>query len=510
MPSNSHLKFTEIRDFAPGLWTKGDWLLPVSAAQQMDNCYPQPGGGLRAWFKATSLSTAGISSASKERPIGMALRGGIAARSGAPTNLEDRYLATYLYDSAAASSSKARPRLYRMDGTNSETTWTRINKSGGSEFAYATSDNNSPAKASFAPFRAGIFDHMVMVLRYVGSDANIYYMPYADLSSTQVATAMDATARVGPMCVFQERVLVGQSGSTNGERLWWTDVGSFTFSAANYLDVLPSQYGTDLTLLSPSPPSDLLVGRGGAPWALIQGGINNPTVRQMGAGRSPTYTIQDPCQTPYGVAFIDPQSGVFLTDGRSFTPLSGNQIDATTFSGFVGSVVSPGDMVFLNDFLFCPSGYVYDFTTKSWFKQTDMAGSYKAVDPYARTVMGCTADAVSFGMRDIVPFDDSSRVRTYTWKSAPLRSPDGRQIEIREVQVYLRPQHSGASCAVTVNGTTVTVSSLSATSQMVSFLFRELAEVLDVKVVPNSGSDSYEAPVVECVRIGVGRGHLSS
>lgn len=512
MPVNSHLKWTELRDFAPGLFTKGDWLIPLNGAQQMDDCYPQPGGGLRAWYKASSVSTSGIASATKERPLGLALRGGIAARSGAPTNLEDRYLCTYFYDSGASANSKARPRLYRMDGTNSETTWTRINKTGAAEFAFATSDNNAPAKTSFVPYRlADGTDYMAMVLRYVGGgDDTLWKLKYSDLSSAMLAEKIATDVqRVGPIAVHQERLVIAQGGATVPERLWWTDVGTFTFSAANYLDVLPNQYLPGISLLSATPPSDLLVGKHGSPWALVQGTISNPTVRQMGVGHGTMAPIQDAGNTPYGVTFIEPNSGIWLTDGRNFTALSASQLDASTFSSGQGSTVSTGDTVFMNDFLFCPLGYVFDFSTKSWFKQTDMAGSFKAIDPYVRTVMGSTADSTSFGLRDLVPYDDSSRVRTYTWKSAPLRAPDGRQIEIREVQVYLKSYGSGASCAVTVNGTTVTVSSIGSGKQMVSFLFRELAEVLDVKVVPNSGSDSVEAPSLECVRIGVGRGHLS-
>src|SRR5690606_36207420 len=58
MPAPQHLKWTEFRQFK-GLWTSGEKLLmPTDAAQVMSGCSPQPGGGLRAWFKPQVVATA--------------------------------------------------------------------------------------------------------------------------------------------------------------------------------------------------------------------------------------------------------------------------------------------------------------------------------------------------------------------------------------------------------------------------------------------------------------------
>jgi hypothetical protein len=171
------------------------------------------------------------------------------------------------------------------------------------------------------------------------------------------------------------------------------------------------------------------------------------------------------------------------------------------------NIVCAGDTVYMNDYLFCPNGLTYDFRTNSWFTVTELVGAFKAYDQYARTIMAVKGNSTSFEMRDLIPYDITDRVSTFTWKSAALRAKDGRQIEIREVQVYLKSYVANSSCAVTVGGVTNTITGIAAGRQMVSFLFAARDEVLDVQVVPNSNNASYEAPSIEAVRIGAGRGH---
>lgn len=101
---------------------------------------------------------------------------------------------------------------------------------------------------------------------------------------------------------------------------------------------------------------------------------------------------------------------------------------------------------------------------------------------------------------------DSKRVGQFTWQSAPLRGPNGRTVEIREVQVYARSYDTGATLAVTVNGVTKTQTvgdnGVPGRDQL-SFLFREHAEVLDVTIVSTAGTPSTnEAPTIQAVRIG--------
>jgi len=106
-------------------------------------------------------------------------------------------------------------------------------------------------------------------------------------------------------------------------------------------------------------------------------------------------------------------------------------------------------------------------------------------------------------------FDDTKRGGRYTWQSAPLRAPDGRQIEVREVQLYVRTYDANAQLAVSVGGVLKTITTPSVGRHQLSFRFRVRAEVLDVTVTSIAGIETTnEAPTVEAVRIGWQPGHL--
>lgn len=511
MPVNTHLRVVEITDFSPGLWENAAWLMPANAWQEMTDCYPQPGGGLRAFFKGTDLSVSGIANISKERVIGLHARGGVPLRSGAAGDGVDRYLATYLFDSAAASGSRARPRLYRMDGSNGETTWTQIyDTSGTTEFAFAANDNNAPQKASFRFFRLNSGSpndkYVLMVLRYVGSDSGLWRLNYNDLSSAQKAIKLTTTTAgsvdgAGAIATAQARVLVAAS---NSERIAWSNPGTVTFSAANYLDIEPNQDLPVILALHPQAPSDLIVMKEGAPWIVVQGDITDPTVVQMGEGVHPGGSgIQDFGRTPEGITFIATDGYIYLTDGHTFRNIS------QQLAGFnqSGQVVSPGDTNFINEFLFVPGGYVYHLPTQSWFKQTQLTGLFHNVERYTRTIWGPIGSGPGFTLKTLSPWPDTARLSTWSAKTAPLRSEDGRQLEIREVELVVESYDSNAQISVTVGGTTVTKTLASAGRQDVSFLFKARGEVLDIRIVSTAGSSSNEAPSLEALRFYSRSGH---
>jgi len=509
MPSHDHLQPLQIKDFAPGLWTRGDWLLPPTAAQTMQDCFPQPGGGLRAWFKPTAISVSGIADITKERIIGLHARGGVGARAGTPTDSTDRYLCTYMYDSSAGAGNKARPKLYRMDGTNSETTWTQIYAtSGTTQFAFATNDSNAPAQSRFRYFQLSSGSpndqYVLMALNYVGSDNGLWRMNYNDLSTAQKAIEIDpSTPRSGAMCIHQARVMIATG--TSSPRLWWSNAGTVTFASTSYLDIEPSQDLNVLNMLFPQPPSDLLVAKEGAPWVVIQGDITDPIVRQMGGGghTSAASNIQDGCVTDQGIAFIDSKGDIYLTDGVEFRSISKQLSGFSNASG----VVSLGSLTFMNHFLFAPGGKVYDFDSQSWFTQTGITGNFHNAERYGSQVWGGVGTSTNFTLNSVVPYEVTDRVNTYTWKSAPLHEESGRQLEIREVEIVCKSYDTSATIAVTIGGTTVSKTLAASTKQKVSFYFVKRAEVLDVQVVSTAGNASNEAPSIEAITVWTRPGH---
>lgn len=512
MPVHSHLKPIEIKDFSPGLWTNDDWLMPASGAQQIVDCYPQPGGGLRAFYKATAISTAGIVAPTKERALAVHGRGGIPARSGAPVDLTDRYLMTYLFDAAAGAGSKARPRLYRMDGSNGETTWTQVKKPAAAEFGFATNDNNAPSRPRFRFFRlsAGAPNDQKVLLQllYVGADSGLYSLNYNDLSAAQVATLQStlvtgATNPSGPLAIHQARVVIFAG---NSERMVWSDPGTLNFGAANFLDVDGLQDLPNPVAIATIEPSDLFVMREGSPLMLVQGDITSPTVQSMvqgifggGAGQ------QDFGRTPDGMVLITNDGYIFMSNGSSVTKLS----QAIKAISHPADYVGQGSVAYIDEFIFCPLGLVYHVPTQSWFTQTQLAGTVLNVEPYTNQLWGTVGEGVSFGLATMNPSPTAgaARVSSYTWKSAPLRANDARQIRIRQVDIALKSYDANATVTVTVNGTANAIVLTATGKQTVQFLFGERAEVLDVTVTSAAGSGANEAPSIESVRIWTGNGH---
>lgn len=505
MPVNSHLQWIEVKDFAPGLWTADDWLTPANGWQIMEDCYPTEGGGLRAFFQGTAIPTTGIGAITKERVIGLFARGSIPARSGAPTDLTDYYLCTYLFDAAAGAGSKARPKFYRMDGTNSEVAWTEINRtSGATLWGFATNDSNAPRYTQFLFFQqlAGSPNDqwVIAVVRYVGADVGTFRFNYQDLSSAQKGikiTQLNGTVTAtGPAAVHQARLLV--AGGTTGGIIYYSNPGDAATSVASgFVQLDPSVALPQIVGLSPSPPSDLFVLRQGAAPLLMQGSIVNQTTQVMGEGIN-AQREQDVIRTPEGYALIGADGIVYFTNGVTYTPIS----QQVSISASAPDALGQGSLNYINEFLFAPGGMVYFLPTKSWFTQTQMAGSFHNVERFGGFIWGPVGTGTSFTLAKVSPQPHGgTRVSTWRAKTAPMRAVDGRIIGIREVQVVVKSYDASATFAVTVNGVTNTQTCSVTGRQTMSFLFNQKAEVLDITFVSTAGG-SAEAPSIEAYRTG--------
>lgn len=492
MPPASHLRWAEIRDFSPGLWTVGEWLMPANAAQTMNDCYPQPGGGLRAWFKPTDFSVSGLETTTT-KVIGLALHTGIDHRSlGADAN--DYYL-------VSSNRSTGVVKWWRKDETNENP----VGSGSWSAIKTWAAGATSPHEAQHIPFiLSDGTRHMCVSLFCAGSDDGLWSAKYSDgvVTSRLVAGA-------GPLTQHQARLVVAGAAST-ASKIYFSDAGSFTFGASSYIDIEPAKQGTENVLLLPFAPADLYVGKSAAGFHMVQGDLTDPIVRSM-TQHQYLGERQTPMQTPAGITFIEPDNGVWATTmGNEFSRLDvqlgadGGPSDAADYG------VALGQLAYMHHWLVAPRGFVFDFRTKSWFRTSPLASSFvQTVDTFNNALLAATyaSGSDAFALKQYTMTEgEGTRYNTYTWKSAPLRDPNGRQLEIREVQVFCKVNDSSAQVAVTVNGTTRTITGLAAGKHQLSFLFSERAEVLDVQVVPSAGSSSNEAPSIECVRIG-SRGH---
>ncbi len=484
VPSNSHLQWIEERRFSPGLWEKGDWLLPAGAAATMTGCSPQPGGGLRAFFKPTLIPATGIGAS--ERIIGF-FGYGAPHRTLATTGV-DYYCVTY-------SSVDFRPRIYRWDTTDAtETQWRLI-----TTLTAAIGSNNAPGEAFFTAYVLAAGTVRILVsINYVGVDAGIWAGTQATVATSQTFAKITGTTG-GPIAIHQSKIVEARAST-----LFYSGTGNETF-AAEFVSIEPQRNLGAVKALLASAPGDLLVATEGAGWFSVQGDITNPIVRSYSSAHSLGEPIQALVDTGRGLAFIQAAGGIYVTNsGASFVKLD-KQLATPVQPG--GNVVAMGDLAFHQDLLFCPRGYVYDFATEAWFRLAAVTtGQVQFVDRRAHALYTVLAGTTTIYLLSTI--DGATRLNTFTWKTPKLRSADGRQIEIREVQVVAKSLVSTSSVAVTINGVTRTLGTLAVGTHHLSFLFRERAETLDVQVVSDSGDSSTEAPSIEIVRVGYRPGHL--
>lgn len=514
MPVNRHLEWFDITDWTPGLYDEVSTqarrlLMPENACQELVNYVPQPQGGLRAFFAPTTVSTTGLDSAANEIATGLYQRGGLPLRSGASGDSIDRYLATM-------HGTDKKSRLYRMDGSNGETTWKQEAAPGNYDGVAASHSGARATEFDFMKTTAGD-EYVLAVFR----DTSVY-------SATQVSAGLfkikyvggagppatdgdlsGIASYTGPLAVAQARILIGAG---NSERLYYGTVGDVVVDGTTYIDVEPNKVLPNLALLEPYAPADLIVVKEGGSFVVIGGDISDAgtPVREMGQGHFARFTEQEFVRTPDGLVFIEPGGNAYLTDGRDFSNIS-SQIARFdhNLSGNSAThyVVSPGRGAFLNGFLFMPKGYVLDWATKAWFKTDSFTAAFLSADPYSGTVLGASQGS-SFSMKSWQIFEQqpgTTRVSTAYFRSAPYSRPDGRQVEIREVQLFLTA-YGTTDVVVTVNGTARTVSGLAAGRHQIPFLFAERGEMLDVKV-ETTNTAAGEAPTIERMRVAFGKGH---
>lgn len=505
MPSTEGLTPIVITDFAPGLYNSTDWIVPAKGWQIMSDCYPQPGGGLRAFLKAEATpGEAGITSITTERVLGMSQNSGKANRAGQPDGIsDDRYLATYDWDGADGT-----PRLYRRDGTAGATHWTELEKTSGG--IWDTNNNNLPGKTSFALFHmANGDDHMLLVNRPVdAATVGLWRVAYPSIPGTLFnLNESDFGLLTGALAVHEARIFV-----TQGNQLVWSlpkteDFNGDGGSDDNFLPLDPRD-GDRIQALHGIEPSDLLALRQGAGFVVVQGDIaSNPAVQVTNEGiGGGGEGFTDFGVTPYGLAFIANDGRLYLTDGRTHTLLS-EQLTKFAQSPNYGAYA---DIVYIGDFLFCGGNRVYDFRTKSWFTQTQLAGSAKSVDLFNNNVWGSVADGPNFTLGTItVGTGVNNRVDQFTAKTAPLHGTDGRNLNVRLVDIAVRSYDVNATVAVTVNGHTVTRLIRTAGKQNIRFLFNEHAEVQDVTFVSAAGDPDNEAPSFDSVTVWTRPGHFA-
>lgn len=481
MPVGNALTWSEIRDWSPGLWTKEKSLMPPNASQTMTDCYPVATGGLRAWFQSSSFTTSGIGSTTTEAPRALFAHNNIGGSSATDN---DYYLITY-------KSADTKIRVYRLNKSNGDTTWSLIKLHAAgldpgfiSTTAYVLADGTLYFVYGLGLGAGG-----------TGGDGGVWSVKQSDGTVTQRYVSGSYVAN------YQSRLVTNV-----GANLHYTDPGVWTNLSTN---VAPVDVGTGqaaIMFFQPFSPGDLLVFKEGAPAYLVEGDLFSYTLQQMNGAHPVRLAGPAICVGPNGVIFRSAFDGIYETmDGSQMVPLS-RALSAEEWN-------SNEPMCWLNHLLLSGENQkIMDYDTKAWFKTSDFSSGSACIFPLQRSSSFIFTDntpTFTIGLVEPIDGDTSARTASYTWQSAPLRDPSGRQVEIREVQVYAQTFNGATSTiTVTVNGDARTQACTSVGKAPLQFYFVQRDVELDVTITSASNGAGVEAPLIDTVRIGTRGGHF--
>jgi hypothetical protein len=247
----------------------------------------------------------------------------------------------------------------------------------------------------------------------------------------------------------------------------------------------------------------------GAPIYLVEGDLNNYTVRQMNGSKAAQISGAHAVRGPMGVIFVAGTDGVYETpDGSQIMPLSG-AISARDWQ-------TTNPIAWQNHWLFCGgNGHMFDYDSHAWFNYTAITNNDAAVARLPRLGGFFFADnpagAAALTLWKVIPQDGrtDNRAESYTAKTGPLRDNSGRQTEIRAVQVYARSFNGATSTVtVTVNSVGQTLACDSSGRGSLTFYCLARREELDITVTAASNASGVAAPDIEVVRFAGQPGHF--
>ena len=491
MAVNDHLKWLDFKDLtqAQGLWDQNStYLMPPEAFQILEDCYPQPDGGVRAFFKATddAIATPGVDDISVERMeiiSPLITSTGIAyllVTSHATTGLQKWYYRAVGATTWSKIKTFSAPSSFANRSSTTVTTY-HDNTNGRNVWAITTTHNKSDSTE----------DGLYLVRWDTGGITFVEQSPYT----------------VTPVVQYQSRLVYAKINT-----LVWTDPGAVAApSVDNFLTV---QSGNNdvrdiIAVIVPYAPSQLLVGTVGSGWWVIDGDIEDPVVRQMGDDFNP-WIAQVAARTQEGIVFYEAGTGTFMTQNlaANFQRLD-LHLAPHAFDLMHSHVNSDG-------YIFAPGGRVYDTKTSCWFSLS--AGNTTATPIYSwhgqpsPGVNGLTFNKGVFGLQHkasgkIIRYQvdevSGARAESYRFKTAPLQAGNGRQAVIREIEIMVSSFHASSTIAVTVDGVTRTSDAIPVGTNVIRLPFKARGEYLDVLVTAASNASGYEAPMVEQYRIGV-------
>lgn len=392
-----------------------------------------------------------------------------------------------------------------------------------------------PSQPQFVRFTGPLIhsNFLAISLRESGGTLSGLYLVDNDAGTLtrNVTRFNDQYGAVG-VVEHQARLVVGYQ-----DKLYFSPPGENDFTAPGFGFLFLNQAGFLTTVgdvhegplvawMVPVPPGDFIVATRDGRIYNVQGDLGDPTVLEL--GRWTTMVPHEPANTPNGIFFILPNQGVHALglDGSVTNITPG--INPAVWN-LRGPKTGLGQLVGTERFLFAPNQHtgadhkngalVFDFDTKAWFTSTHaddnvilqprlMQPDNNPHDSGVWVLSGeapeSSSEPFAFHIRTGGADDQAQteqRNTTWEWESAPLRSPMGRFLDLRLVEIPVYAFNGSSTLSVTVGGTTRQVTPPAGRSVQ-TFLFKARGSSLSVRVKSDSNSASTEAPMIEAVNIG--------
>lgn len=544
MPSNRHLRWSEIREFG-GLWTGPSALMPPNAASTMSGCHPQPGGGLRAFLKPKTMMASGDLVTLQCVPIGL----GIVSK--AVINAGDNTDPTFMLVTVDPTNFTSW-RLWRYESNEATPAWFA---STGPGTTFNDIDSNANARTAPPPGQPWFARMLISGISttFLGlsirespaSGSGLHTVNPLDGVTSQHATAFRDAFGCNTLVEHQARLVGGDY--TGVVRFSAPGTQDFAGAGSGTIAVNPQGFwlpgsteaaeGAGVAWLASVSPGDLVVATRDGRIYNIQGDLGDPSVREIArTGLSIPY--QQPASGPHGVYFMLPNVGVVsLSLDGNIQPLS-EGLDPSIWGLNTYPQNSMGQLVLAGRYLFAPNNHnlsphnngplVFDTATGAWFTATN-PGTAALTTPRFMQADNNPSDGrvwvvnqrsftastqvvmAGYPTGAVTP---AERNEHYIWQSAPLREPTGRQAHLREINISFVNHNSLGSLQVYTNyGGSTNVEPATSGHQVYRVLFDKRdtppnGEPIKITVESRSNATGVEAPTIESINIGWKPGHL--
>jgi hypothetical protein len=312
--------------------------------------------------------------------------------------------------------------------------------------------------------------------------------------------------------------IIGDGVKSNDEVIWTVPNG-ISFDPANYVN-LNASGGAGYGTVHPLTASDLFLVKHSGGAVLIQGDLDNPTIRDLVNVTSTGGTECIGATSIAGFIYGVNRDGVYAWEGGDSSNFLSPQLppDFWLSTASENMLDYKGSFATWNNKVLVPNGWVYDITNSGWWRMMDpsvFAPNQWRVNPVNGYLYGCTAtvadDGTNLTTGFIRGFNPSKGANSYSWKSQPMFVQDPqRLVTVRECDFTV--QGTG-TIVVTVLDDTDTASgpaqtlTLAGPSTVPQFLRASLAgraaANVKVKIVATgAGAGADPAPVIYHARFG--------